>query len=376
MKQNAPSLSTLYLYITNRCNLNCRHCWIDPSYTNQRQENGMELKLLTDILEQSKDLGMRSLKITGGEPLLYDSFMGLMEYLKKKNWNLFLYMETNGTMIDRKMANALIEGGMKFVSVSIDGDKADTHDKLRGVKGSYEKAWQAVKFMVELGIPVQIITAVYRGNLGQFENVVKKAEALKAESVKANIINDMGRGAKMALDEELLSLEESLELNKKIETEYRERFKICVLSSMPVAFRSFKRMAKERTRFCKIKGLLGILASGKLSICGIGEEIEELIIGDTRKESIKEVWQKSPLLWSIRNDLPNKLDGVCKICIFKNYCLGHCVAQSYYSSGTLISPFWVCQKAYEKGLFPASRLLEGTDGTDKDVQNESSVKSV
>jgi len=361
MKQNEPPLSTLYLYITNRCNLNCRHCWINPSYTNGVKENGMELKLLTDILEQSKDLGMQSLKITGGEPLLYDSFIGLMEELKKKNWNLFLYMETNGTMIDRKMAKALKEGGMKFVSVSIDGDNADTHDKLRGVKGSYEKAWQAVRFMIELDIPVQIITAVYCGNLGQFENIAKKAEDFKAESIKANIINNMGRGAKMAFDGELLSLEESLELNKKIETEYRERFKICVLSSMPVAFRSFKRMVRERSRFCKIKGLLGVLASGKLSICGIGEEIKELIIGDVRKESIKEVWHKSPLLWSIRDDLPRKLDGVCKICIFKNYCLGHCVAQSYYNTGTLTSSFWVCQEAYEKGLFPASRLLGGTE---------------
>lgn len=358
MKQTPPRLSTIYLYITNRCNLNCGHCWINPSYTNQEKEKGMELKLLIDILEQSFELGMGSLKITGGEPLLYDSFMGLLEYFKKKKQNLFLHMETNGTMIDKRMARALKEGGMKFVSVSIDGDNPDTHDKMRGVKGSFRKAWQAAKEMIAQGIAVQIITAVYRGNLVQFENIARKAEALKAESIKANIINDMGRGAGMAGNDKLLSIEEMLELNRKIEGEYRERLKIKVLSTMPVAFCSLKRMLKERANFCKIKGLLGILAAGKISICGIGEEMEELILGDARKQSIKEVWRESPILWNIRNGLPSKLDGVCRICVFKNYCLGHCAAQNYYKTGSLTSSFWVCQKAYEQGLFPASRLLE------------------
>ena len=202
----------------------------------------MDLKLLTDVLEQCLELGMRSVKITGGEPLLYDSFMGLLQYLKKKKQNLFIHMETNGTMIDKNMAKALKEGGMKFVSVSIDGDNPDTHDKMRGAKGSFHKAWQAAKHMLQENIPVQIITAVYRGNAGQFENIANMAEALKAESIKANIISSMGRGTKIAEDEELLSIEEMLELNKKIEGEYRKRFKIRVLSSIPVAFRSFSKM--------------------------------------------------------------------------------------------------------------------------------------
>ena len=151
MEQNTPGLSTVYLYLTNHCNLNCRHCWINPAYTNHNKQKGMELKLLVDILEQCRELGMRSLKITGGEPLLYDSLMNFLEYLKlKKNaWNLFLNLETNGTMLDKKIAKALKESGIKYVSVSIDGDNPDTHDRIRGMKGSFQKAWRAVKDIVE-----------------------------------------------------------------------------------------------------------------------------------------------------------------------------------------------------------------------------------
>jgi len=280
-----------------------------------------------------------------------------LEFLKKKDWRLFLYMETNGTMIDKNMAIALKQAGMKFVSVSIDGDNPETHDKMRGVEGSFHKAIEAVKYMAEQNITVQIITSVCRRNLVETENIARKAEDLKAESIKINIITSMGRAVSMVDNEELLSIEQILELNKKIEGEYRRRFKLRFCSSMPVAFRSFKRMLEERTGFCKVKGLLGILATGKVSICGIGEEKEELVLGDAKRDSIKDIWEKNPVLWSIRNEVPSKLEGVCKICLFKNYCLGHCIAQNYYSTGRFTTPFWVCQEAFEKQLFPRGRFF-------------------
>jgi SynChlorMet cassette radical SAM/SPASM protein ScmF len=354
LSENIPKLTTLYVYLTDYCNLNCRHCWINPQ--TQGPAKTMELGLLTDILEQAYSLGMRALKLTGGEPLLYDAFIGLLEYLKKKRWDLFLYMETNATLIDKRMAKALKEGGLKFVSLSIDGDNSATHDELRGVSGFFEKAWIAAKEIVSLNIPLQIITAVYRANFSQLEGIAKLAQNIGAESIKANFISPMGRGLEMAQNNELLSLEEILQLNKKIEGEYRKKFKLRFCSSLPIAFRSFDRLLNERINFCRIKGLLGILASGKVSICGIGQELKELILGDGRKDRIQDIWQKSPLLWNIRNQIPTQLRGVCKICIFKNRCLGHCVAQSYYSEKSFTSPFWVCQKAYERGLFPKTRL--------------------
>lgn len=354
-----PALSTVYLYLTNHCNLNCRHCWINPCFTNQKKEKGMESKLLIDILEQSFALGMRSLKITGGEPLLYDAFTQLLEYLRQKKSGLFLHMETNGILIDKKMAAALKEAGMKFISLSIDGDNPDTHDRMRGSPGSFQKAWQAAREIARQGIPLQIITAVYRGNINQLENIAMMAGEIKAESIKANIVTAMGRGANMSEGNELLSIEEILELNRKIEGEYRKSFKLRFYSSVPVAFRSLKRMLEEKTNFCGIKELLGVLATGKISICGIGEEIEELILGDARIDTIKDIWLKNPILQILRNDLPVKLEGVCKICLFKNRCLGHCVAQSYSRTSSLTASFWLCQEAYARNLFPKSRLLPG-----------------
>ena len=318
----------------------------------------MDLKLLIDILEQAFDLGMRSLKLTGGEPLLYDSFSGLLSYLKKKNNKLYLYMETNGTLIDKYLARTVKEAGMRFVSISIDGDNPDTHDSIRGVEGSFDKARRAAKFLIEEAIPVQIITSVYRGNAGQLENIAKMAQDLKAESLKVNIITTIGRGTVMSEHGELLSIEEMIELNRRIERDYRNKFKIRLCSSMPLAFKPSRALLDERPRFCAIKGLLGILATGKVSICGIGEEVPELVLGDAKKDRLKDIWENDPILWKIRNDIPEKLEGVCGMCIFKRHCLGHCVAHSYHDTHSFTSSFWICQKAYDQGLFPKSRLME------------------
>jgi len=62
------------------------------------------------------------------------------------------------------------------------------------------------------------------------------------------------------------------------------------------------------------------------------------------------------ILKSLREGLPANLEGVCKHCILRKSCLGRCVAQNYYTSKTLWSPFWFCDEAYKEGLFPDNRL--------------------
>jgi len=47
---------------------------------------------------------------------------------------------------------------------------------------------------------------------------------------------------------------------------------------------------------------------------------------------------------------------VCRDCILKATCLGSCIAQNYYRSGELWAPFWYCELAKERGLFPETRL--------------------
>jgi len=70
-----PPLTSLYLYIAGSCNLACRHCWITPSYQPDGG-NGQFVKLeyVDKAIREARPLGLRSIKLTGGEPTLHPRF--------------------------------------------------------------------------------------------------------------------------------------------------------------------------------------------------------------------------------------------------------------------------------------------------------------
>jgi len=93
------ALTDLYLYITDHCNLCCTHCWISPRFSQNRQ-NSISLSALKKTILEAKSVGLQSVKLTGGEPLLYQDIKGLIEFLASEELSIF--METNGILFDEK----------------------------------------------------------------------------------------------------------------------------------------------------------------------------------------------------------------------------------------------------------------------------------
>ena len=62
-----PKLLSLYYHITNRCNLRCKHCWVDADSS---LENELSLDEAKDVVLQAIPLGLHNVKLTGGEPFL------------------------------------------------------------------------------------------------------------------------------------------------------------------------------------------------------------------------------------------------------------------------------------------------------------------
>ena len=70
------------------------------------------------------------------------------------------------------------------------------------------------------------------------------------------------------------------------------------------------------------------------------------------------------LVEELREGLPGRLNGICGRCLMKKICLGSCIAQNYYGSKNLWSPYWYCEEAGKAGLFPETRMepAPGTTG--------------
>jgi len=353
-----PPLNQLYFYLTEGCNLACRHCWLAP-----RLDPGgdrypvLPEEVFEQAIREAKPLGLTGVKLTGGEPLLHPRFLHLLEIVRREE--LSLVIETNGTLCTPEVAAEITKSEDRFVSVSLDGADADTHDRIRGVEGSFDSALQAVRNLAAADTPPQIIFSLMRENLHQVEDIVRVGEAAGASSVKFNVIQPTGRGERIHAGDAGVAVNDIIRLGRHVETEIARGTNLRLFFDYPAAFRPLSRLAaNDGCDVCGIMGILGVLPTGRYALCGIGSHVGELVFGDVGGDSLESVWGESPVLREIRDGLPAKLDGVCSRCLMSSRCLGTCLAQNYYRTGSLWKAFWFCEEAEREGLFPPSRTNE------------------
>ncbi|MDP6625428.1 MAG: SynChlorMet cassette radical SAM/SPASM protein ScmF [Nitrospinota bacterium] len=351
-------LNQLYFYLTEGCNLACRHCWIAPKFQTEKTiYPALKFDLFRSIIEQAKPLGLSGVKLTGGEPLMHPEIDDILDHIRLEN--LRLTVETNGLLCTHELAQKMAGCKKPFVSVSLDGANATTHEWIRGVKGSFEDAKKGIRTLVKAGLKPQIILSVMRCNRDQLKTVVRLAEDLGAGSVKFNLVQPIERGLKMRETGETLTIEELVSLGQWVETSLSDSTKLKLFYHHPSAFRPLGKIFGNNgsgNGTCGIMGILGVLANGSYALCGIGESVKDLVFGHAAKDRMEDVWNNTPVLQELRKGLPDELEGICSECLMKNHCLGSCIAQNYYLKKNLLAPFWYCEEARKKGLFPESRL--------------------
>jgi len=347
-----------YLYLSGGCNLRCAHCWISPDFA-PRPAAAFDRLTTADVqktIDGALPLGLSRVKLTGGEPFLNEDVFEIVEVLAGRN--LSIMIETNGTLIDRDCAAFLKKNGVGFVSVSVDSHRASCHDAFRGVAGSLEKTAAGIGHLAAEDIDVQVIMSLVRENAADIEGLVDMAVRLGARSVKINPVNPVGRGGALMDRGRTVPVEELLRLAGWVEEELSIRYGIRMYFTIPSALKPISHLFDGRNAQCHILNIIGVLADGAVSICGIGREEPELVIGNIRTDDLAVIWEESPVLERLRSIVPGRLEGICGRCVMAGICLGSCRADAYALSGSLAAPHWVCREAHDRGLFPPGRMVE------------------
>jgi SynChlorMet cassette radical SAM/SPASM protein ScmF len=360
VKRAAPPLQTIYFYLTEGCNLRCRHCWLEPPHQSEKKQfPSLDPDLFGSILKQARPLGLASVKLTGGEPLMHPRIGEILAILRDEN--IRFNVETNGVLCTAALARDLVRSGMFHVSVSLDGADADTHEWVRGVNGCFNAALQGIRNLVAAGIRPQVIMSLMRRNVEQIELLVRLAESLGASSIKFNLVQPTARGVKMHQAGETLSIREIVRLGEWVENELSVRTRLTLFYSHPLAFRPLGKMyGREGSGcgICNVHRILGVLGNGNYALCGIGETVPELVFGHAAHDTLADVWNGNSILREIREGLPRRLGGICGNCVMKGLCLGSCIAQNYYKDRDLWAAHWYCEEAHREGLFPETRRHE------------------
>jgi AdoMet-dependent heme synthase len=336
--------------ITRNCNLECVHC--RAAATKGPYTGEIDTKTGFKLLDQMAELGEPIVILTGGEPLLRQDIFEIAKYGTKKN--LRMVMAPNGTLITAKIADKLIDAGIKRISISLDGASKESHDKFRGVEGAFDGALRGIHHAKNAGIEFQVNTTITKTNLDQIPAIQQLAIDLGAVAHHIFLLVPTGRG-KYIIDQEITSTEYEETLNWFYDQKERTPLQLKATCA-PHYYRIIRQRAKEDGKAVTFqthgldavtRGCLGGTGFCFISHRGIVQPCGFLDIncGDITKESFVEIWKNSKIFKELRNF--NELKGKCGACEYKKVC-GGCRARAYEATGDYLAEEPLCSYIPQK----------------------------
>jgi radical SAM protein len=345
--------------VTQACDLACVHCRASA----QPFRNSLELSTEEGrrLIDEIADLRVPVFVMTGGDPLKRPDIDDLVRYAAGKGVRASLTPSAT-PLLTREAIRRLKDCGLARLAVSLDGPTAQIHDAFRRVPGSFDWTLSAVRIARELGLPVQINTTVTRRNLGDFDAMVRLLETLDIVLWSVFFLVPTGRGQTA----DLISAEEFEGVFARLyELSRRARFDIKTTEAQHYRRYVLQQRTEERRtraglapslpspRTTELDGPPGSPigkantpdgigraprgindAKGFVFISHLGAVFPSgflpLAAGNVRKQSLRDIYQNSPLFRSLRD--PSNLKGKCGVCEFRNVC-GGSRARAYALSG-------------------------------------------
>ena len=187
-------LETLRVSITDRCNFRCVYCM--PKEVFGRDHVFLERSELLTLEEIARvagvfaGLGVRTVRITGGEPLVRRNVEHLVELLAQIP-DLEIALTTNGSLLEQK-AESLARAGLDRVTVSLDSLDEESFRALNDVDFPVQKVLEGIDAAAAAGLPVKVNAVVKRG--ANDDSVVALAERFRGTGHVLRFIEYMDVG--------------------------------------------------------------------------------------------------------------------------------------------------------------------------------------
>jgi cyclic pyranopterin phosphate synthase len=156
------SIDYLRISVTDRCNLRCIYCMPPEGVPHISHSEILSYEEIRAIVQAAAQLGIRRIRLTGGEPLVRADFPELVKMLSRIDGIIELSLTTNGALL-KDYARALKQAGLSRVNVSLDTLEADRFRYVTRL-GELEDVLAGIEAAKEAGLhPIKINTVVMRG---------------------------------------------------------------------------------------------------------------------------------------------------------------------------------------------------------------------
>lgn len=326
--------------LTRACQLKCLHCRAEAQYHRHPLELTFEegKKLIDQIYEMNNPM----LVFTGGDPLEREDMFDIADYAIKKGVRVSMTPSATPN-VTREVMEKAKEIGISRWAFSIDGHCAEVHDYFRGTNGSFNLTMDAIGYLQELDMPLQINTVISRYNYPYLDEMADMVEQLGCVLWSVFFLVPTGRGK----ESDMIS---PVEHEKTLRWLYRLS-KHASFDIKTTAAQHYRRVVIQHKRREKVSKsepnevyYEDSLTTGDISqIDGLGRAprgvndgngfvfishtgdvypsgLLPIKAGNVRVTPLGEIYRESEVFKNLRN--PDKYKGKCGVCEFRHVCGG------------------------------------------------------
>ena len=335
--------SILIWNFTNRCNLSCLHCYSKASL---EEKDTLSTEKILETIPQLKKAGIKFVIFSGGEPLTRKDIFDIAKAFKEEG--IFTYLSTNGLYINPGNVKKIIDT-FGYIGISIDGDR-ETHDRFRGLEGSYDKSLKAIDLIHENGGKVGIRFTITKETQNSLKHIFELSESKNIDKIYISHLVYSGRGLdnlKMDLTKEERKKAVNYIIEKAFEYYENKKEIDIVTGNMEMDAIFFMDKMKERYPDAltvleeKLKKWGGNSAGRNLVNINSEGDVKPdpffpLKIGNIFEKPFDEIWldNENELLNKLR-EFPRKIKGKCENCPYIDICNGGSRPRAYAIYGDL-----------------------------------------
>ncbi|MHA2148287.1 MAG: radical SAM protein [Candidatus Thorarchaeota archaeon] len=300
--------SDIRIHITSRCNQYCGHCF--ASSNNETASEELSDDSLLRVIDQITRKELKAISITGGEPLIRPELV--FKILDKlRNHPATKTLNTNGWFLTKSLAKRLKEAGLNITQISLDSSIEQKHDSFRELKGSHERALEAIENSVEAGLETHVRTTITSFNYDEMPAILEISLKKGAYRLVVKPLIPSGRG--------------SLACKPLSPEQHRN-----AITDLLNQIRVDPSLTQNQVQF--LTPCFPFLVDREYDVqpCGYAH----LVLGNLLETSLENLWSNSPHLLDWRD---NRLNGKCRVCEFGEVCQGGCRAAAYEATASLVS---------------------------------------
>ncbi len=313
--------------LTLACDQKCIHC--GPRAGPKRRDE-LTTEECLQLIREMADMGVGEVVLIGGEAYLRNDFILIIRAIREAG--MHCTMTTGGYNLNPRRVAAMVEAGISSVTLSIDG-LAETHDYLRGMPGSWQRAIDALHNFKAAGAGIACNTQINARTRHELLPLLEHLAKAGIHSWQLQITVAHGNAADhhdIVLQPYMMvdvfeTMEKVLDRCDQLGVRFWPGNSLGYFGPLEA------RMRKHQGRFWRgcTAGIssMGIESDGGLKNCpSLGGPNN--IGGSWREHGLRKVWEESYQLNYIRQRTVDDLWGYCRECYYASTCMAGCTAAS------------------------------------------------